>query len=225
VGENKKKKEILDEVILHKQPDREKTASDDEIDKAFKVINKETEKLHEGQNKIVEKYEETGVDTIKAMEKQAFSELDKAFRDADSAELTRAFRDADSAELTKAFRDADSAELTKAFQARTPANPGPGSSSPQDARSDGTNGNNGDSDGISGDSEEDGDQQSGWVQGLNGLLKALGAATGSNYPQTAGQPSGGANRNATPNVTPKPQGSSQGGCKGSAPGRAACGVN
>jgi hypothetical protein len=88
--EDYKKKEIVDEAILHRKTDREKTSSDDEIDKTFRAINKTTDKLHEGQNDVVKKYEETGVDTIKAMEKQAFSELDKALRDADFAELTRA---------------------------------------------------------------------------------------------------------------------------------------
>ena len=88
VEENKKKKEITDEVILHKKPEREKTPSDDEIDNAFKAIN--AKGITKGQNKLVGKYEETGADTIKAMEKDAFSELDRAFRDLDFAELKRA---------------------------------------------------------------------------------------------------------------------------------------
>jgi len=95
VAENNKKKEIMREVILHQDPDRPTTSSDDEIDNAFNAIK--STGITQGQNDAVQKYEETGVDMIKAMEKQAFSELDNAFRQADFDELTQAYRDPASA--------------------------------------------------------------------------------------------------------------------------------
>jgi len=87
VKENRKKKEVIQDALKVKKPDRPKAKADDEIDTAFdriKASNVTTK------NEAISGYQEKGIDTIGAMEKQNFAELDKAFKQADEAELQRA---------------------------------------------------------------------------------------------------------------------------------------
>jgi hypothetical protein len=82
------KKRIIEEAFLHKKPDRQRTDTDDEIDLAFKAIN--AKGITGGQSKIVQAVETSGVDVIKATEKEAFAELDNTLRRDDFAEINRA---------------------------------------------------------------------------------------------------------------------------------------
>jgi len=103
------------QAVLPKKPEPEKTSTNDEIGRAFEAVDKAREKLTGQQPKVVQKVDENGVRTIKAIEREAFSELDKAFRDADFAELTRATKPAStngpgsnrSASATHPSQDAD----------------------------------------------------------------------------------------------------------------------
>ena len=85
LGNGKKVKDLIGDAIQGKKP--VKGASDDEIDLAFLAVGAAAKPK---QNEVVGAIQDAGLGILNSLEKDAFSELDKAFRDADFAELTRA---------------------------------------------------------------------------------------------------------------------------------------
>jgi hypothetical protein len=89
-GKDKTKKAVVEGTLLGPKSDPEKGASDDEIDLAFKAIKLGAKPATGKENKVVSKIQDAGLGVISSLEKDAFSELDNAFKEADFAELTRA---------------------------------------------------------------------------------------------------------------------------------------